>query len=89
MAVVNRAPIIVWAIPGRICNAFFKLLFKWSSPFYLALLLPLLVISHPVVNEITLWKTTFPASLWMFFCLAGFLLVDKSNALWQRLVTIH
>lgn len=67
---------------------FFKLLTKWSIPLFVALLIPLVVISHPIANEITLWNSTFTFSLWISLCLGGFMLVDLSNPRWQRLLGV-
>lgn len=69
-------------------SLFFNLLFKWSVPFIPALLMPLVFIWNPIINEITLWNTTFVFPLWIAFCFAGFLLIDEMNSLLQRIFGI-
>lgn len=54
----------------------FKLLTRWNIPKTLAMLLPLVFIFHPIVNEITLWNTTFPFGIWLCMILSSFLLLD-------------
>src|SRR5262249_57307541 len=63
---------------------FFRLLVHWSVPTVIALLAPLLFIFHPIVNEITLWNSTALWSLWLGFCLAAYLLIEKDRPKWQQ-----
>ena len=63
---------------------FFRLLVHWSVPTVIALLAPLIFISHPIVNEITLWNSTALWSLWLGLCLAAYLLIEKDRPKWQQ-----
>ena len=63
---------------------FFRLLVHWSVPTVIALLVPLVFIFHPIVNEITLWNSAAPFSLCLVFCLAAYLLIEKDRPKWQQ-----
>jgi hypothetical protein len=63
---------------------FFRLLVHWSVPTVIALLAPLVFIFHPIVNEITLWNSAALFSLWLGFCLAAYLLIEKDRPKWQQ-----
>lgn len=60
------------------------LLMKWSVPILVALLAPVLFISHPILNEISLWNTTMPFPLWLLLTVLGYVLVDLDRPRWQR-----
>ena len=45
-----------------------------------AVLLPLLIMTHPTVNDITLWNTPFVAAVWMTACILAFEIVQTKPA---------
>lgn len=66
----------------------FRLLIQWTVSPAIALLVPLIFILHPIVNELTLWNSTAFFSLWLVLCIAAFFLVGMSRPLWQQAMGI-
>ncbi|HET6266915.1 MAG TPA: hypothetical protein VFG11_04290, partial [Acidobacteriota bacterium] len=86
----SSTSVIPKILAGLFFAAFSTLLFRlwvhWSVPTVIAVLAPLVIIFHPIVNEITLWNGTATFSLWLGCCLAAYLLIEKDRPKWQQFV---
>ena len=54
----------------------FKTIKEWGVPLFSALLIPTLILCHPILNELTLWNLTFVGTIWYFFCVLAFRLLS-------------
>lgn len=59
-------------------------LVKWSIPILIAFFAPIFFISHPIINEISLWNTTMPFPLWLSLTVIIYDLVGLDRSLWTR-----
>lgn len=58
----------------------YRLLVGWKVPQLVSLIIPAILISHPTINEITLWNIAHPVTFWMFLVILGFLIIEDASS---------
>ena len=63
-----------------LCVVMCNILVRWKAASIVAVLLPVVLLSHPVTNEITLWNTTSLFPFWLLLAATGYLLLRWSTS---------
>lgn len=63
---------------------FLRFLIRLAVPRIIAILIPLVFIFHPIVNELTLWNSTAFFLLWLGLCIGAYLIIGSDRSPWQN-----
>lgn len=70
------------------CFYLFKCLKSWAVPTVIALLTPIIFISHPIINEITLWNITVTYPLCLLFCAFSYFKLTHRDPLIVKVLAV-
>lgn len=76
---LSRAPKLLSGVGiSLFCVGLFCIFRRWRTPTLLAGSIPLIILCHPILNDITLWNIAGFFPLWLAFCSAAFLILGQS-----------